>query len=207
MRFATSFAPFAAAAAALVAALVASPALAKSAGDEAASTAKDFLPDVTIRLVTAPTWDSRQSSYRQSFGTFEMEGGIGALAAVGFGDKESWHGEVEAGFRRTAGTGDRTLVGSVTTLSLMANGYYGIKIADKVNGYAGVGVGIASHREDRGDDLALGYQIMAGIGYKFAKKFTATFGVRYFATQAASVGRLRLEYRRPEVEVGVGLEF
>ena len=207
MRFTTSYATFAAIGIALVVALVAAPALAKSASDAAASKAKGFLPDVTIRLVIAPTWDSQQSSSRMSFGTFEMEGGTGTLATIGTGDKQSWHGELEAGLRGTAGAGDRTILGPVTTLSLMANGYYGFKIASKINGYAGTGVGIASHQEDRGSDLAAGYQIMVGIGYKFTKKLTATFGIRYFATQTASIGRIRFEYGRPEAEVGIGLEF
>lgn len=193
--------------AALVAAVLAAPVLAKSAGEEAASKVKDYLPDVTIRLVAAPAWDSRQSSSGESFGTFEMEGGIGTLATIGTGDKQSWHGELEGGIRGTIGSGDRTLIGSVTTLSLMANGYYGFKISDKVNGYAGAGIGIASHREDRGSDLGFGYQAMAGIGYKLTKKLTAIIGVRYFTTQAASIGRIRFEYGRPEAEVGVGLEF
>ena len=207
MRFATSCAHLAAAGIALTAALFAAPALARSAGDEAASTAKDFLPDVTIRLLVAPTWDSEQSSGAMSFGTFEMEGGTGVLATVGTGDKQSWHGDVEAGLRTTAGTGERTLLGSVSTLSLMANGYYGFRIADKVDGYAGAGVGIASHREDRGSDLAFGWQLMAGIGYRFTRKLTATFGVRWFATRTVSIGRIRFEYGRPEAEVGIGLEF
>ena len=191
---------------ALVGALLAAPALARSAGDRAASAA-DYLPDITIRFVAAPTWDSRQSSSHQSFGTFEMEGGIGVLATIGMGDKQSWHGEVEAGLRRTAGTGDRTLVGSVDTLSLMANGLYGFRITDKVNGYAGTGLGIASHSEDRGSDLAFGYQFMVGITYKFTKNIAASIGLRYFATQAASLGRVRIDYGRPETELGVGLEF
>ena len=207
MRFATSIAPLAAAGVVLAAALFAAPALARSAGEEAGAKAKDMLPDVTIRLLAAPAWDSEQSSGEMSFGDFGMEGGTGVLATVGAGDKRSWHGDVEAGVRTTAGTGERTLLGSVSTLSLMANGYYGFKIADKVDGYAGVGVGIASHREDRGSDLALGYQLMVGIGYKLTKKLTATFGVRWFATQAASIGRIRFEYGRPEAEVGIGVEF
>lgn len=207
MRFATWCAPLAAAGVALAAALFAAPALARSAGEEAASQAKGFLPDVTIRLLAAPAWDSRQSSSSRAFGTFEMEGGMGTLATIGTGDKQSWHGDLEAGLRTTAGSGDRTLLGSVTTLSLMANGYYGFRIADKFDGYAGAGIGIASHREDRGNDLAFGYQLMAGIGYKLSKKLTATFGVRWFTTQEASIGRIRFEYGRPEAEVGIGLVF
>ena len=206
MHFATSCTPFAACAA-LVAALFTAPALAKSAGEAVASKAKGLLPDVTIRLIAAPAWDSDQSLGGMSFGTFEMEGETGVLATVGAGNKRSWHRELEGGIRRTAGSGKRTLLGSVTTLSLMANGYYGFKITDKVDGYAGAGVGIASHREDRGNDLAYGYQLMVGIGYKLTRKLTAIFGVRWFATQAASIGRIRFEYGRPEAEVGIGLEF
>ena len=199
--------PHAIVAALLVAMLPAVPAHAKSAADEAGASAKGFLPDVSIRLVAAPSWGSRQSVGGESLGTFEMEGGIGALAAIGFGDKKSWHGEVEAGIRNTSASGVSSLVGPMNTLSLMANGYYGFKIADKVDGYAGAGIGIASHREDRGSDLALGYQLMLGIGYKLTEKITANIGLRYFGTQAVSVGRIRVEYRRPEVEVGVGYEF
>ena len=207
MRIPISHGAFAAAGVALAAALLSAPAFARSAGDEAESAAKSLLPDVTIRLLTAPAWDSEQSSGDMSFGTFEMEGGMGMLATVGTGDKQSWHGDLEAGLRTTAGAGDRTLLGSVTTTSLMANGYYGFKIADKINGYAGAGVGVASHREDRGKDLAFGYQLMIGASYKFDKKLTGSFGFRYFATQTASIGRIRFEYGRPEVEVGVGVEF
>lgn len=194
-------------AALLVAVLPAVPAYGKSAGDGAAASAKDYLPDVTIRLVAAPSWDSRQSVGGESLGTFEMEGGIGTLAALGFGDKQSWHGEVEGGIRTTTASGNSSLVGPMNTFSLMANGYYGFKIAGKVDGYAGAGIGIASHSEDRGSDLALGYQLMLGIGYKLTEKITANMGLRYFGTQAASLGRIRVGYRRPEVEVGIGYEF
>ena len=179
----------------------------KSAADEAGGSAKDYLPDVTIRLVAAPSWDSRQSAGGESLGTFEMQGGFGALATVGTGDKRSWHGEVEIGVRGTTASSVSSLVGPMKTFSLMANGYYGFKMTKKVDGYAGAGLGIASHHEDRGSDLAAGYQFMLGVGYKLTKEITANIGLRYFGTQAASLGRIRVEYRRPEVEVGIGYEF
>ena len=196
---------------ALAGAILATPALARSASEEAES-AKEHLPNLAVRLVYAPTWDSPQSSSSSggSLGTFEMEGGIGTLLTAGIGDKQSWHAEVEGGIRETAPTssGKSPFVGSITTYSLMANGYYGFKIADKIDGYAGAGLGIASHsEEDHGDDLALGYQAMVGVGYKLTKKITANIGVRYFGTQAASLDRIRVEYGRPEFEVGVGYEF
>ena len=179
----------------------------KSASETAAESAKGFRPSVAIRLVTAPSWNSRQSVAGESRGTFEMEGGIGTLATIGVGDKRSWHGEAELGIRNTSASDADGLVGSMRTLSLMGNGYYGFKIATKVDGYVGMGLGLASHREDRGSDLALGYQIMSGIGYKLTKDITAIIGLRYFGTQAASLGRIRMEYRRPEVDVGLSYEF
>ena len=193
---------------ALIGTILAAPTLAKSAAVQAES-AKDHLPDFTIRLVYAPTWNSRQSRDAESLGTFEMEGGIGTLATVGIGDKQSWHAEAEVGMRKTASASSdaSASVGAIDTLSLMANGYYGFKIVDKINGYAGAGLGIASHRGDRGSDLALGYQVMVGFGYKLTKEITANIGLRYFGTREASLGRIRAEYRRPEVEVGIGYEF
>ena len=191
---------------ALIALVLAPPALGKSAADGAAP-ATDYLPAIGIRLLYASAWDSHQSTHGESLGTFEMEGGIGILATLGTGDKESWHGEAEVGLRRTAGTGGRSLVGSVDTWSLMANGYFGFKLTKKVDGYVGAGFGLARHREDRGSDLALGYQGMVGIHYELTEKIIATAGLRYFATQGASLGRIDIEYRRPEVEVGIGYEF
>ena len=200
--------PLATAGVALAGALLAGPALGASAADEAASSLKDRLPDVTIRLVAAPGWESQQSAGDGPSDTFEMEGGLGTLATVGAGDKQSWHGEAELGLRRTAGSGGIALADPITTFSLMANGYFGFKISDKFNGYAGIGVGVAMHREERrGSDTSFGYQLMAGVGYKLTKKITANVGLRYFATQAASLGRIRVEYGRPEVEVGIGFEF
>ena len=191
---------------ALAVAFLAAPAFGKSAAERAASV-EDFLPDFSIRLVTAPVWDSRQSSVSESIGTVEMEGGIGILATVGTGDKQSWHGEAEAGVRETSPSDTPSLVGAIETWSLMANGYYGFKISDKVDGYGGLGLGLAVHSEDRFRDLALGYQLMLGIGYELTEKITARAGLRYFGTQMAALGRIRVEYGRPEVEVGIGYEF
>ena len=191
---------------ALAVALLAAPAFGKSAADRADSV-KDFLPDFSIRLVAAPAWDSRQSSVSESIGSVEMEGGIGALATVGAGNKQSWHGEVEAGLREASASQTPSLAGAIETWSLMANGYYGFKIADKIDGYGGLGVGLAMHREDRGRDLALGYQLMVGIGYELTEKITARAGLRYFGTRTAALGRIRVQYRRPEAEVGIGYEF
>ena len=192
--------------AALCAVLFAAPVLGKSASDRA-DAAKEYLPDLTIRLLTAPSWDSRQSRGGQPFGTFEMEGGIGILVAIGIGEKDSWHGEAEFGLRKTDSTSVPKLVGPIDTWTGMANGYFGFEIADKFEGYLGAGVGLALHEEDSGRDLALGYQLMAGVGYEITDEITATLGLRYFGTQAASLGRTRIEYRRPELEVGIGYEF
>ena len=197
---------FATTGAALVALVLAVPAFGKSADDPAGSI-KDHLPDFTIRLVTAPSWDSRQSWHGESRGTFAMEGGVGILATVGTGEKESWHGEAELGFRKTSTADMHMLVGTIDTWTVMANGYFGFKVADKFDGYAGAGIGVALHHEDRGRDLALGYQVMVGVNYELGKKMSGSVGLRYFGTQAASLGRARVEYRRPEIEVGVGYEF
>lgn len=192
---------------AVAGAIPAAPALAKSAGEESA---KGDLPDVTIRLVVAPTWKSGLSpvsTEARETVELEMGGGRGVLATVGTGDKDSWHAEAEVGLRKTTPNPSERL-GPLDTSSLMANGYYGFRITEKFDGYVGTGVGIAWHREeDRGSDLGFGYQFMLGVGYELSEKLTANFGIRYIATQAAAIGRVRLDYGHPEVEVGLGLEF
>ena len=199
---------FGGAVAGVLALLLAPPVLAKSAEDPEKSL-KDQLPKFSFRLIGAPVWSVSQHLQGERFGEAEMALGTGILGAIGGGDKQKWHYELEVGLRNAKpDEGESAVVSSLKTSTIAANGYFGFKISDKVNGYLGAGLGFASHRSASDDhDLALLLQAMLGGTYELTENLLGRLGVRYFATQRAYLGGGSVSYRRPEFELGVDVEF
>ena len=192
----------------VLALLLAPPALAKSASDPEKSF-RDWLPKFSFRLIGAPAWSVSQHLRGERFGEAGMALGTGILGAIGGGDKQKWHYELEVGLRNAKpDEGESAVISSLKTSTIAGNGYFGFKISDKVNGYLGAGLGFASHRSASDDhDLALLLQAMLGGTYELTENLIGRLGLRYFATERAYLGVGSVSYRRPELELGVDLEF
>ena len=188
----------------LLAAAISPGALARSAGDGVAAL-KDKLPDIAMRLIVSPGWDSSLKIDGEDAGEATMEAGFGMLATIGTGDKKSWHSELEMGYRTAKPQDAET--GSLNTFTIAGNGYYGFEISGEIDGYLGAGVGLAWHRARGAKDLALALQAMIGIGYELTKDLRTRVGLRYFMTEDASFGTGAMSYARPEIEVGIEYEF
>ncbi|MCY4394974.1 MAG: outer membrane beta-barrel protein, partial [Rhodospirillaceae bacterium] len=114
--------------------------------------------------------------------------------------------------------------GSLSTLSLMANGIAGVDVW-KLRPYVGVGLGMARHNgkfdaqsytidgteyafsETSEDDYVFAYQVMAGVEYPFSDAMAVKGGYRYFATSQANFKGLKASYGTHNFEVGVLFRF
>ena len=158
--------------------------------------------------------------------------GFGALVAMGYEADTGIRGEIEIGIRKVdydeiedptiAGPGFNAresatpIDGDITTLSLMANGFYAFEVG-KLRPYLGMGIGAARHDETidgqtividnvwlsvekrSGDTVKLGYQGMAGIGIPIGDRAEGRLGYRYFATGG--------DYTTHNAEIGVLFRF
>ena len=79
----------------------------------------------------------------------------------------------------------------IGALSIMANGFYDLDLNSPITPFFGVGVGLAFIRgaeenifgsDDTDSDVALAYQLMAGLSYNLSPKANLFAGYRYFDT-------------------------
>ena len=170
----------------------------------------------------------------------EMGGSVGVTAAVGYGAASGMRGEIELGWRRsglsklknfrgTLGDGAFNFTvpakGSVSTLSLMANGYFATDVW-QVRPYAGFGLGMARHSvkldsvtfslDDNDVTVPLNlseskyvfaYQAMVGVSIPLSDALDGRLGYRYFATTAANFSGTKATYGTHNVEAGVLFRF
>ena len=122
----------------------------------------------------------------------------------------------------SAGGSSVTGDGTVSALSLMANGYYDFGSRKSLLvPYLGIGVGYALVDADVSalgvqvvDDSAgvLAYQFMAGLGFNISPNTTLTAGYRYFATadpeyDSVSATAFDSEYQSHDVMLGIRFAF
>ena len=154
--------------------------------------------------------------------------GYNASGAIGY-DFGSFRAEAEVAYHLndvdtvSAGGVSATGDGTVSALSLMANGYYDFGSRKSLLvPYLGLGVGFAMVDADESvlgtqfvDDSAtvFAYQFMAGVGFNISRNTTLTAGYRYFAASdpefdvASGGGTFDSEYQTHEVIVGVRFAF
>lgn len=179
---------------AMKAALVASVALFLSAGAMAAE------PNWYVGGAGGATWfepsdsDANGNSYENRFDTgYVFSGAIGREFGNGL------RAEGEVGYRNasvdtiTPNSGSEfNGEGSMSALSLMANGLYDFDVGMKIKPYIGAGIGFA--RVSANDiklngsqlvddsDVVFAYQAIGGLGYDLTRDWTAFAEYRYFAT-------------------------
>ena len=176
--------------------------------------------------------------------TLELKSGFGVMAAVGYGSTDGFRGEVELGWRSADWTklkggsitgtlddndvdvsvsGSLPIKGSISTLSLMANGYFGFEVW-KLRPYIGGGFGMARHEgkfdaqsytidgteytfsSASEDDYVFAYQAMAGVAYPLSDRMAIKAGYRYFATSDAEFD-VKASYGTHNFEAGVLFRF
>ena len=155
----------------------------------------------------------------------DMEAGLGALVAGGFEFESRLRGEIELGYRKLdidkvtyPGGHSSDIDGDVSTISLMANGYYTFEVGP-VRPYLGGGVGLARHKgtdatespESSGKDTLLAYQGMAGVSLPLTETIEARLGYRYFATADAEfdedLSDVEMSYATHSIEAGLLFRF
>lgn len=161
---------------------------------------------------------------------FSYDLGFNAGGAIGY-DFGSFRAEAELAYHRndvdliTFSSGASVAIdGTVSALSLMANGYYDFGSRKSfLAPYLGLGAGLAMVNEDVSisssglqlvDDSAavFAYQLMAGVGFNISPNTTLTVGYRYFATMDpelddASGVPFDSEYQSHDVMVGIRFAF
>ena len=188
-------------------ALSASCATAKSAVEDLAGPLKSKLPDITVTYLTSLGWESSQSFLGQDMGELGMSPGAGVLFSLGGGDPKKWYWDIEAGLRAARGEGETVLLPDLETLTLMAGGYRGFDLEGKLDGFAGLGLGIARHAALEAHDYAFAWHASIGVSYELTETISGEFALRYFGTQDSVVGGIGFSYGRPELGVGVKIAF
>ena len=173
--------------------------------------------------------------------TLEAKSGFAFMAALGYSVSENLGVELELGYRNfsfdkfngfTFSAGGTSVSidvklpvkGSISTLSLMANGVFSAEVWE-VKPYVGAGVGVARHsgKYDRqnftvnGDNytytgasdtaFSFAYQAMAGVGYPLSDAAEIQAGYRYFATSKAKLDNTQVTFGTHNFEMGVLFRF
>ena len=160
-----------------------------------------------------------------STGDMEMKSGLGVLVAGGFESEFGLRGEIELGYRKLdidkvtyPGEGSSSVDGDVSTMSIMANGYYTFEVGP-VRPYVGGGIGFARHEgtdateapETSGKDTLLAYQGMAGVSIPLTDTIEGRLGYRYFATADAEfdddLSGVEMSYATHSIEAGLLFRF
>jgi len=157
-------------------------------------------------------WDASVPGLSVS-GDIGLNVGFGVVGAVGYQWKSGFAVEGEIGYRRQnvddlsatvafpalglAGTGTFSASGSVSALSLMANGRYGFDTGSQLTPFVMAGVGVA--RIGANSVTALGvellddsawvfaYQAGGGVNIGLGDGFSAEVSYRFFGTQGSTL--------------------
>jgi outer membrane immunogenic protein len=148
-------------------------------------------------------------------GEFSFDPGIALVGAIGQTFGEGMRAEVELGYRtndvdkvKINGWGTAYYNGSadISTLSLMANGYYDFKPRSAFSPFIGGGVGFANV-DGNGDDTVFAYQLMLGGSWTLDNRLFLDLQYRYFATTDPDLGRIEIEYNSHNLMVGLRKGF
>jgi opacity protein-like surface antigen len=152
-----------------------------------------------IETPTATEIDFPEAGYS---GALEHDGGWLLGLAIGNSfNNFRLEGEIEYrsnDFSAKGVSGDETL----TTISLMANGYYDFNIDSGITPYVGAGIGMARHDAEVDDDTVFAYQATIGLAMPVSDTMDLDFAYRYFATADPDFG-VDLDYDSHNLTVGI----
>lgn len=152
--------------------------------------------------------------------------GIGATAAFGYAWTNGLRVEGELGGRFNEVDEVSNRNGSVSiddvsvsSGSIIANGFYNFMPEGTVSPFVGAGVGFATVEIDYdydddfyGDDdseydTVLAYQLAAGVSFNINEHFTIDVQYRYFATDDPDLDEIEIEYTTQNVMAGLRYNF
>ncbi len=139
--------------------------------------------------------------------TTKLNNGMGVSAALGYRYGENMRAEAEVLYGKNSvdtltdtavnGGNSENAGGRVSTLALMANGYYDFKTNTAIVPYVGAGIGVAKISVNdvsapgftvtNDSDNVLAWQFKAGVSYPVSKRTDVTFGYRFFDTRRLSL--------------------
>ena len=143
-------------------------------------------------------------------GDLEFDGGWVIGAAVGT-TMEPFRVEGELEYRRSNITAAAPAEGedTLTTTSLMLNGYYDFQTDSSLTPYIGAGIGWARHdiSDADVDDSGFAYQGTIGVAYALSDTMALDLAYRYFATADPDFEGLDASYDSHNLTVGLRFGF
>ncbi|MDA0239067.1 MAG: outer membrane beta-barrel protein [Proteobacteria bacterium] len=157
--------------------------------------------------------------------TGTLSSDIGFMGSGSFGYKFSRHlrGEAELGFRNSGldsvsvggfGLGATSNPeGSVSVISLLANGYVDFPINNKFIDFGGGGIGAAAINVDIENnatdewDTVFAYQLATGFRFEFLDRAWVRATYKFFGTSDPKINTTEGEYFSHAIEVGYYYEF
>ena len=113
-----------------------------------------------------------------------------------------------------------SLTGDVTSLAIMANGYYDFNNKSRFTPFIGAGIGFANvsvndlhyvgYSDDANiddDDTVFAYQLSAGVGFEITERITLDLKYRYFETEDLDIENGTVEYSSNNVYTGIRFSF
>ena len=95
----------------------------------------------------------------------------------------------------------------LTTLSLMANGYYDFETGSALKPFIGAGIGFANHDFEDVDDTVFAYQFTLGAAYAVNETMDLDCAYRYFATADPDLDGIDADYGSHNISVGLRFKF
>lgn len=104
------------------------------------------------------------------------------------------------------------LEGDVSSLAILANGYYDFANQSALTPFLSAGLGFAkieyeSSEGESDDDTVFAYQIGAGVGYALSERLFIDAKYRYFATSEPDLDGVKIDYSSHNFYVGVRASF
>ncbi len=158
--------------------------------------------------------------------TFEFDDGFSFSGAIG--------GRIEKGIRAEAeflylksdldkasvsGFGSTPVDGDISSISLLANGYFDFIKEGPITLFFSAGIGIASvevsditipsssYYLEGDDDIVFAYQIGAGVGFSLNEQTILDIKYRYFATSDPDFEIASAEFSSNNIYIGIRLLF
>ena len=148
--------------------------------------------------------------------------GLGFNHSIGYRFRNSLSTELEFSYKNgefdkaggsSGGSTSTTVMGDVTTKSLLLNGIYSFDIRKFYTPYIGYGIGVAFHEgtlqnfSNGGEDKTYAYQLKMGVDMEFSRKLSLLLGYRYFNTDEANLTFFTGETTTHSLEAGVKFHF
>ena len=158
--------------------------------------------------------------------TFEFDDGFSFSGSIGGRIEKGIRAEAEFSYLKSdldkasiSGLGSTPVDGDVSSISLLANGYFDFINDGPIAPFISAGIGIASvevsditipgssYYLEGDDDIVFAYQISAGVGLSLSKQAILDIKYRYFATSDPDFEIASAEFSSNNIYIGIRLLF